>query len=156
MSGIPEGMHSITPQLVCAGAANAIEFYKRAFGAVELGRMAVPDGRLVYAMIRIGDSTMMLVDEFPEWGLAGPKSLGGSPVTVHLYVEDAICTFRQAEKAGAEVTMPIDDTFWGDRYGKVTDPFGHCWAIATRTRDVSPQDMQTAVDAMFGGEEPRG
>jgi uncharacterized glyoxalase superfamily protein PhnB len=138
-------MHSLTPHLVCAGAAEAIEFYKRAFDAVELGRIPAPDGKLMHAMVRIGDSTLMLVDEFPQYGSVGPKALKGSPVTIHLYVEDVDATVKQAESAGAKVTMPVADMFWGDRYGRVEDPFGHQWSVATHTRDVTPEEMKQAM-----------
>ncbi|CAL8473901.1 MULTISPECIES: VOC family protein [Caballeronia] len=142
---IPEGMHSLTPHLVCAGAAEAIEFYKRAFNAVELGRMPGPDGKLMHAMVKIGDSMLMLVDEFPQFGSVGAKALKGSPVTIHLYVEDADATVKQAESAGAKVTMPVADMFWGDRYGRLEDPFGHQWSVATHTRDVTPEEMKQAM-----------
>jgi uncharacterized glyoxalase superfamily protein PhnB len=145
---IPDGMHSVTPHLVCAGAAKAIEFYKKAFGAVEGGRLPGPDGRIMHAQIRIGDSAVMLVDEMPEWGALGPKALKGSSVTIHLYVENADATFERAVKAGAKVVMPIADQFWGDRYGKLEDPFGHHWSVATRLRDVSPDEMQQAMKSM--------
>ncbi|HEU0208556.1 MAG TPA: VOC family protein [Candidatus Udaeobacter sp.] len=145
---IPEGMHTVTPHLICAGAADAIEFYKKAFGATELSRMPGPDGKVMHASIRIGDSVIMLNDEMPDWGTLGPKSLKGSPVTVHLYVENADKVFEQAVRAGAKATMPIADMFWGDRYGKVEDPFGHQWSIGTHTRDVSPEEMQKAMQAM--------
>ena len=145
---IPQGMHTVTPHLICAGAADAIEFYKKAFGATELSRMPGPDGKVMHASIRIGDSVIMLNDEMPDWGTLGPKSLKGSPVTVHLYVEDADKIFDQAVRAGAKVTMPLDDMFWGDRYGKVEDPFGHQWSIGTHVRDVSPEEMQKAMAQM--------
>jgi len=143
-------MHSVTPHLVCAGAADAIEFYKKAFGAVELTRMPGPQGKLMHAMIRIGDSAIMLVDESPEWGMLGPKSLKGSPVTIHLYVDDADAFVARAVKAGAKVTMPVDDMFWGDRYGKLEDPFGHHWSVGTRVRDVSAQEMRQAMQKIPG------
>jgi PhnB protein len=142
---IPEGMHTVTPRLNCAGAADAIEFYQRAFGAVELSRMSGPDGKLIHARICIGDSVIMLNDEMPDWGAFGPKSLKGSPVSIHLYVEDADAAFDQVIAAGAKVTMPLDDMFWGDRYGKLEDPFGHQWSIGTHKRDVSPDEMQEAM-----------
>ncbi|WP_250513240.1 VOC family protein [Caballeronia sp. INDeC2] len=142
---IPEDMHSLTPHLVCAGAADAIEFYKRAFDAVELGRIPGPDGKLMHAMVKIGDSTLMLVDEFPQYGSVGPKAGNPSPVTIHLYVEDADATVKQAESAGAKVTMPVADMFWGDRYGRLEDPFGHQWSVATHVRDVSPEEMKQAI-----------
>jgi uncharacterized glyoxalase superfamily protein PhnB len=142
---VPEGMHSVTPHLICAGAADAIEFYKKAFGAVEEARLPGPGGKLMHAMIRIGDSAVMLVDEMPEFGALGPKSLKGSPVTVHLYVENADATFERAVKAGAKVTMPLEDQFWGDRYGKLVDPFGHHWSVATHVREVSLEEAQQAM-----------
>ena len=144
----PEGMHSVTPHLICAGAAKAIDFYTQAFGAVEEGRLPGPDGRIMHAAIRIGDSTVMLVDEMPEWGALGPKSLKGSPVTIHLYVSDVDAFVDRAVKAGAKVTMPVADQFWGDRYGKLEDPFGHHWSVATHVRDVSPDEMQKAMREM--------
>jgi uncharacterized glyoxalase superfamily protein PhnB len=142
---IPEGMHSVTPHLVCAGAAGAIEFYKQAFGAVEQARLPGPQGKLMHAMIRIGDSAVMLVDEMPEWGALGPKALKGTPVTIHLYVDDADAFVARAVKAGAKVTMPVADMFWGDRYGKLEDPFGHHWSVGTHVRDVSMEEMQQAM-----------
>ncbi len=145
---VPEGMHTVTPHLVCGGAAEAIEFYKKAFGAVETGRLAGPQGKLLHARIRIGDSDVMLVDEFPDWGSFGPHSLKGSPVALHLYVEDADAFFACAVAAGAKVTMPLDDMFWGDRYGTLEDPFGHRWSVATHVRDVSPEEMREAVQKM--------
>jgi len=148
VKAIPEGMHSVTPHLICAGAAKAIDFYKKAFGAEEGGRMPGPDGKLMHAMIRIGGSPVMLVDEMPEWGALGPKALKGSPVTIHLYVENADAVFERAIKAGAKAVMPIADQFWGDRYGKLEDPFGHHWSVATHVRDVSPEEMQKAMRSM--------
>lgn len=142
---IPDGMHSITPHLVCNGAADAIEFYKKAFGAEEMGRMPMPDGKLGHAMMRIGDSMIMLADEFPDWGSVGPKTLKGSPVTIHLYVENADAQFERAIAAGAKVKMQIADMFWGDRYGVLEDPFGHQWSIAHHMRDVSPEEMKAAM-----------
>lgn len=148
---IPEGMHSVTPHLICAGAAQAIEFYKKAFGAVEEARLPAPNGKLMHAMIRIGDSPVMLVDEMPEWCALGPKALKGSSVTIHLYVEDADAVFARAVKAGAKVVMPLDDAFWGDRYGKVEDPFGHHWSIGTHQREVSMEEAQQAMQKMAAG-----
>jgi uncharacterized glyoxalase superfamily protein PhnB len=145
---IPEGMHTVTPHLICAGASEAIEFYKHAFGATELSRMPGSDGKVMHASIRIGDSVLMLNDEMPEWGSFGAKHFRGSPVTIHLYVENADALFEQAVRAGAKVTMPLADMFWGDRYGKVEDPFGHQWSIATHVRDVTPDEMQNAMEQM--------
>jgi len=148
---IPEGMRTVTPHLICDGAADAIEFYKRAFNASELGRLPGPNGRLMHAAIRIGDSTVMLVDEMPEHGALGPKALKASPVVIHLYVEDADAFAAQAVRAGAKSTMPVSEMFWGDRYGQIEDPFGHRWSIATHVRDVTPADMQKAMQKMFNG-----
>lgn len=142
---IPDGMHSVTPHLVCAGAADAIEFYKKAFNAVELGKVAGPQGKLLHSLIRIGDSPIMLVDEFPDHNSFGPKSLKGSPVTIHLYVQDVDASFKQAGAAGATIMMPIVDMFWGDRYGLLEDPFGHYWSIATHVRDVNPEELKDAA-----------
>ena len=145
---VPDGMHTVTPHLVCAGAADAIEFYKKAFNAVEGGRLPGPNGRLMHAMIRIEGSAVMLVDEMPEWGALGPKSLKGSPVTIHLYVDNVDAFVKRAVAAGAKITMPVADQFWGDRYGKLEDPFGHHWSVATHIRDVSAQEMQQAMQKM--------
>jgi PhnB protein len=148
VKAIPEGMHSLTPHLVCAGAADAIEFYKKAFNAVEMTRVPGPSGKLMHAAVRIGDSLLMLVDESPDWGALGPKTLKGSPVTIHLQVEDVDAVVDQAVAAGAKVTMPVADMFWGDRYGVLEDPFGHHWSVATHTRDVTPQEIQQAMQQM--------
>ena len=145
---IPEGMHSVTPHLVCDGAAKAIDFYKKAFGAVEITRLPGPGGKLMHASVRIGDSVVMLVDEAPEWKSFGPTALKGTPVTIHLYVPDADATQAQAAAAGAKVTMPVADMFWGDRYGQVEDPFGHRWSIATHVRDVTHAEMEEAMRKM--------
>ena len=145
---IPNGMHSVTPHLVCAGAAEAIEFYKKAFDAVETSRLPGPAGKLMHASVRIGDSAVMLVDEAPEWGMLGPKSLNGSPVTIHLYVDAVDAVVARAVEAGAKVTMPVADMFWGDRYGVLEDPFGHHWSIATHLRDVTSAEMQQAMQKM--------
>ena len=145
---IPQGMHSVTPHLICAGAAKAIDFYVKAFGAEETARLPGPDGRLMHAAVRIGDSTVMLVDEMPEWGALSPQSLKGSPVTIHLIVEDVDAFVARAVKAGAKVTMPVEDAFWGDRYGKLEDPFGHHWSVATPVREVSMEEAQKAMNEM--------
>lgn len=145
---IPDGSHSVTPHLVCAGAADAIEFYKKAFNAVETLRLPGPQGKLMHAEVRIGDSAVMLVDESPEWGMLGPKSLKGSPVTIHLYVEDVDAFVARAVAAGAKITMPIADMFWGDRYGTLEDPFGHRWSVGTHIRDVSLEEMQQGMQNM--------
>jgi uncharacterized glyoxalase superfamily protein PhnB len=154
---IPEGFHTVTPHLVCAGAAEALEFYKQAFGAVEIGRMPMPDGKLAHAEMRIGDSRIMLADAFPDYGSKGPLTLKGTPVFIHLYVNDADAAWEQAVAAGAKPVMPLSDMFWGDRYGQVEDPFGHRWSIATHKRDVSPEQMQEDMQKMMsqscGGEQ---
>ena len=141
---IPDGFHSLTPHLVCRDAAAAIAFYKRAFGAEEMFRMPGPDGKLMHASVRIGDSMLMLVDEMPQWGAVGPSEMARSPVTIHLQVADADAVFAQAVAAGAKSTMPVADMFWGDRYGTLRDPFGHCWAVATHVRDMSVEELQKA------------
>jgi PhnB protein len=145
---IPDGMHTLTPHLVCAGAANAIDFYKKAFNAVEQARLPGPDGKLMHAAVRIGDSTLMLVDENPRYGMLGPKTLKDSPVTIHLYVNDVDATVAQAVSAGAKITTPVADMFWGDRYGQLEDPFGHRWSVATHKRDLSPEEMREGMAKM--------
>ena len=147
---IPDGMHSLTPHLICADAADAITFYVKAFNALELTRLPSPQGTLMHTIVRIGDSALMLVDENPQWGLLGPKSLKGSPVTVHLYVEDVDATVAHAVAAGAKITMPVADMFWGDRYGQLQDPFGHRWSVATHTRDVTPEEARQTMMKMGG------
>lgn len=142
---IPEGMQTITPHIVCADAAAAIEFYKKAFNATELMRLDGTNGKLMHACIQIGNSKVMMADEFPDWGSVGPNTLKGTPVTLHLYVEDADKAFAQAVNAGATVKMPLADMFWGDRYGIVVDPFGHNWSIAMHVKDVSIEEMQANV-----------
>ncbi|MDT7833713.1 VOC family protein [Aquabacterium sp. OR-4] len=145
---IPEGFHTLTPHLVCAGASDAIAFYGRAFGAVELSRLPGPGGLLMHASIRIGDSIVMLHDEFPEMGARGPKAIGGTAVTLHLYTTDADAAFARAVDAGCSVVMPLGDQFWGDRYGVVEDPFGHRWSIAMQLRQLSPQQITEGLQAM--------
>ena len=147
---IPEGMPTLTPHLVCAGAAAAIDFYRDAFGAIEMARIPGPDGTLMHAMVRIGDSPLMLVDAMPQWGLLGPDALKGSPVTIHMYVTDVDATVERAVAAGAKVVMPVADQFWGDRYGKLEDPFGHQWSVATHVRDLSADEMREAMAKMGG------
>ncbi len=138
---IPEGYHTATPYLVVDDAAAAIEFYKRAFGATERGRMPSPDGKIAHAEIQIGDSPIMLSDPFPQSQMTPPKQLGGTAGGVFLYVEDVDAAFQQATDAGATATMPPEDMFWGDRFGSVMDPFGHVWSVATHIEDVPPEEM---------------
>jgi uncharacterized glyoxalase superfamily protein PhnB len=147
---IPEGFHSLTPHIVVRGAAQAIEFYKKAFGAVEVRRSPMPDGKtLMHADLKIGDSHLLLVDEMPGMGVHAPREPGATSVTLHLFVEDVDAVFNRAVAAGAQVTMPVSDMFWGDRYGQLTDPFGHGWSIATHKEDLSPEEMKKRGDAMF-------
>ena len=148
VKAIPDGMHSLTPYLTCAGAADAIEFYKKAFNAVEVSRTPGSQGKLLNAMISIGDSALMLMDEFPDFGALVPKSLKGSPVTIHLFVEDVDAMVKQAVAAGATITMPLADMFWGDRFAAREDPFGHHWSVATHKVDLSPQEIQEAIAKM--------
>jgi uncharacterized glyoxalase superfamily protein PhnB len=147
---VPDWIRTVTPHLVCAGAADAIEFYKKAFNAVEMMRLPGPQGKLIHAGIRIGDSAIFLAEERPEWGSFGPKSLKGSPITIHLQVEDVDVLFEQAVRAGANIRMPVQEMFWGDRYGYLEDPFGHHWAIATHVRDVSLEELQEAALKVCG------
>src|ERR1700674_5333098 len=138
---IPEGYHSVTPYLYMKGAARAIEFYKEAFRATERMRITQPDGRVGHAELQIGDSVIMLADEFPEMGVRSPESLGGSPVSIHLYVEDTDAMFKQAVAAGATVKRPVADQFYGDRLGGIVDPFGHTWWISTHKEDLSSEEI---------------
>ena len=147
---MPAGMHTVTPHIICAGAAEAIEFYKKAFGAQEMLRLPGPDGKLMHGSIRIGDSAVMLAEENEKHGIFGPKHLKGSPVIIHLYVEDADAFVARAAEAGANVTMPVAEMFWGDRYGRLQDPFGHMWSVSTHVRDVTPDEMKQAVQSMKG------
>lgn len=148
-SPVPPGFHTLTPHLVVRDAPRAIEFYRRAFGAEETLRMTTPDGTVVmHAELRIGDSTLMLAEEDPRMDSASPLAVGGTSVTLTLYVEDADALFARATGAGASALLPPTDMFWGDRYGQVSDPFGHRWAIATHVRDVTPEEMQRAMAAM--------
>lgn len=140
----PTGYHSVTPAIVVRDAAAAIDFYTRAFGADELHRMTGPDGTIMHAEIRIGDSIIMLGEENAAWGTASPLSTNGNPGSLHLYVPDADAAFDRAVKAGATVSSPLEDAFWGDRYGKVKDPSGHEWGIAQRVREMTPEEMQRA------------
>jgi len=138
---IPEGYHSVTPYLIIQGAAEAIEYYKKAFGATELFRMPQPDGRIGHAEIKIGDSPIMLADEFPEMNYVGPQSLGGTAVSILLYVDDVDTVFPRALSEGGTEQKPLQDQFYGDRSGTLKDPFGHVWTIATHTEDLSPEEI---------------
>ena len=145
---VPDGYNNVTPYLVIKGAAAAIDFYKKAFGATELMRMPHPDGRIGHAELKFGDSHVMLADEFPEMNVVSPQTLGNSPVGLLLYVDDVDATFAKAVSLGATVNKPLADQFYGDRTGTVVDPFGHKWTIATHKEDVSPEEMQRRMAAM--------
>ncbi len=147
----PDGYHTATPYLVLQGAAAALDFYKQVFGATEMVRMAQPDGKIGHAEVRIGDSVIMLADEAPEMGYRSPKSVGGSPVSLLLYFQDVDAVVGRAVAAGARLTQPVTDKFYGDRSGTVEDPFGHVWTIATHTEDVSPEEMKRRMAAMSKG-----
>ncbi len=138
---IPDGYHTVTPYLIISGAAQAIEFYKRAFNATERFRLDMPEGRIGHAEIKIGDSIVMMADEFPEMGVKSPTSIGGSATSILLYVADVDALFKQAIAAGGKELRPVKDQFYGDRSGTLEDPFGHKWSIATHTEDVSPEEM---------------
>jgi PhnB protein len=147
---IPDGFYTVTPYLCIKDAARAIEFYKKAFGATEVMRLVDPtNGKIGHAQIQIGASMVMLADEFPELGILSPQSLGGSPVSISLFVEDADALASQAIAAGAKVLRPVVDQFWGERFGKFEDPFGHIWLIQTRTEEVSPEEMQRRYDELM-------
>lgn len=148
---IPDGYHSVTPYLIIKNAADAIEFYKKAFGATELLRMSQPDGKVGHAEIKIGDSPIMLADEFPEMGHKSPATLGGSPVSLMIYVEDVDAVFNKAVAEGAEAQRPLENKFYGDRSGSLIDPFGHLWHIATHIEDVPEEEMHKRAAAAHGG-----
>jgi PhnB protein len=148
---IPDGYHTVTPYLIVKGAAAAIDFYKRAFGAVELMRMESPDGRVGHAEIKIGDSPVMLADEHPEIGAMSPQTLGGSAVHLAVYITDVDARFKQAIAAGGKEARPVRDQFYGDRSGTLVDPFGHQWTLATHMEDVSHEEMCRRMAAMQGG-----
>jgi PhnB protein len=144
---IPAGYHTITPYLIVQGGARALEFYKKAFGATEVMRFPDPSGKIGHAEIKIGDSVIMLADEYPEMGFSSPQALGGAGVSLLLYVEDVDARFKQALAAGAKEMRPVNDQFYGDRSGTLTDPFGHVWTIATHKEDLSPEELQKRAAA---------
>ena len=153
VKAVPDGFHTVTPYLCLKGAGEAIEFYKKAFGATEVFRMQDPSGKVGHAEIQIGDSRVMLADEYPAMGHKGPSAFGGSPVTIHLYVEDVDAMFNQAVAAGAKSVRPLADQFYGDRTGAIEDPFGHSWYLATHKEDLTPEEMgKRAAAAMAGGQ----
>lgn len=147
VKAIPEGYHSVTPHMVIRDCIKALEFYKNAFDAKQLSLTQGPDGKVMHASIKIGDSIIMMSDEFPSAKSLGPQSLGGSSIVLNIYTDNADKLWERAVKAGATVTMPIGDQFWGDRYGQITDPFGHRWSIAQHVEDVRPEDMEARMKA---------
>jgi PhnB protein len=147
---VREGFSAITPYLCVSGAASAIEFYQQAFGAIEMVRMAMPDGKIGHAELKIGEGVIMLADEYPDMGFRSPRTLGGSPVTIHIYVGDVDAVVTQAASIGATVVRPIEDHFYGDRAGQIEDPFGHIWYIATHKEDVPHDELQRRAAALFG------
>lgn len=151
VKAIPEGWHSVTAYISVKGAEDAIEFYKNAFGAKETGRLTMPDGSIGHAELEIGDSKIMLAEENEQWGNLSPQTIGGTPVSLCIYVEDVDAVFAKALQAGAKVTgeMVVKDQFYGDRTGGITDPFGHQWSIMTHIEDVSFEEMQKRMSAMF-------
>ena len=150
---IREGFNTLSPYIVVDGAEKAIEFYKKAFGAELVDISKGPDGKVMNAQLKIGNSMMMLNDEFPDWGSVGPNKMGGSPVTIHLSVEDVDTVWKNAVAAGAEITMPLADQFWGDRYGSLKDPFGHKWSMSTHIADPTPEEMEEAMQKAMAGME---
>ena len=148
---VPEGYTTLSPYLVVDGAAQAIDFYKRVFGATERGRFDGPDGKVAHAELQIGDTVLMVADPSAETNIKPPTQLGATSVGIFLYVEDVDATVQRAVDAGATITQPVDDMFWGDRYGKVSDPFGHEWLIATHIEDVSPEEMAERVKEAMAG-----
>jgi PhnB protein len=138
---VPDGYHSVTPYLIISGAAAALEFYKKSFGATELLRMDAPGGKIAHAEIKIGDSPIMLADEHPDMGYRSPQAIGGTPVSIMIYVEDVDAVFNRTVAAGAKVRQPVKDQFYGDRSGAVEDPFGHVWTIATHKEDLTPEEI---------------
>lgn len=149
VKAIPQGFHTLTPHLIVRNAKEALDFYQKAFNAEVSNVAFMPDGRIMHASLKIGDSQLMLNDEMPEFGALSPLSLNGSPVTIHIYTENVDDAFNRAVSAGAKVSMPLMDQFWGDRYGLVTDPYGHKWSLASHVKDLSPEEIQQGMeDAM--------
>ena len=151
VKAIPEGMHTITPHIVVRDAARAAEWYAAALGAEEQSRIPVPGGKLMSVELWFGDSAVMVADEFPEMGVLSPQSVGGTSTVLNLYVEDVDALWERAVEAGAEVLRPLEDTFWGDRHGQITDPFGHRWGLVQHMRDVTSEEIARAAAEAFGG-----
>ena len=152
---IPEGYHTVTPNLVVRDAAKAIDFYKKAFGAEEIMRMPGPGGKIMHAELRIGNSRVMLNDEMPEHGCKAPGTLGGSPVGFYVYVENVDAAWKRATDAGAKTTMPLADMFWGDRTGQLEDPFGHKWSLAQHIKDLTHEEMRKGQEAFFAQQKQK-
>jgi len=150
VKAVPDGTNSITAHLMVREGPKAIEFYQKAFGAQLLGDHRTPDGKVMHATLKVGDSQFMLADEFPGMSNPAAQTLGGSPVVLNLYVEDVDTLFNQAVAAGATVKMPLENQFWGDRYGQIVDPFGHSWALGAHIEDVAPEEMERRANAIFG------
>jgi PhnB protein len=149
---IPEGYEAVIPALGIKGAAEAMEFYKRVFGATEIARMADPEGNIAHAELQIGAGKIMLAEESPEWGNHSPPTLGGTPVRLHLYVEDVDDLVKRAVENGAKIVIPVEDQFYGDRSGRIEDPYGHLWIVSTRIEDLSLEEIERRAAALFGGE----
>jgi uncharacterized glyoxalase superfamily protein PhnB len=149
VKAIPEGYHSITPNLIVSDGDKAIDFYKRAFGATELARMPAPGGGVLHAELRIGNSVFMLGEENRDMGSKSPSTLGGTPLSLYVYVENVDAAWERALKAGGKPDMPLADMFWGDRAGWLTDPFGHAWALAQHVKDLTPEEIQKGQEAFF-------
>jgi PhnB protein len=149
VKAIPEGYPSVTPYLIVDGAVRALDFYKAAFGATEIMRMAQPNGKLGHAEIRVGNSVIMMADEHPEMGYRGPKALGGTPVSIVLYVNDVDTIAARIVKEGGKVLRPVENQFYGDRSGTFEDPFGHVWTVASHVQDVSPEEMKRRAEALY-------
>jgi PhnB protein len=150
INSTPKGYHTVTPYLIVNGASKAIEFYKQAFGAEEAAKpFLAPDGKVGHAELRIGDSHVMLADEHPQMGARGPKTIGGSPVQLLIYVKDVDRTVADAVASGAKLVRPVENQFYGDRMGSIEDPFGHSWSVATHIEDVTPEEMQKRAEKLF-------
>ena len=151
VKAIPEGIHAITPHIVVREAGQAAEWYKQALGAEERGRIPVPGGKFMQIELWFGDSAVMIADEFPEAGVLSPQAIGGNPVVLHFSTEDVETLWKRATEAGAEIVQPLQDQFWGDRYGQIRDPFGYRWGLAQHVRDVSSEEIARAAWTLFGG-----
>lgn len=153
---IPSGFHTITPTIFVRGAARAMEFYKQAFGAEEISRHTTPDGsKVVHGELKIGDSRLFICDEFPEWGAQSPETLNGNSSAFYLYVENSDESFNRAVNAGAAIVRPVEETFWGDRVGVISDPYGHKWNFSTHVRDVTPEELTAASEKFFSADEQK-